>query len=85
MGDQALDNAVANDLLGDLWRGLRDDASQPNRVYIFGAITMAERLGALTAEQAELWRLRTTTCPGHDDEGGRSWCAFCGVMEQDDG
>lgn len=71
------------DVLQDMWRGLRDDASPRAKAWVSGAIAFAERTGALSAEQSELWRLRLATCPGHDDEGGRDWCAYCGVMPRE--
>lgn len=67
----------------DEWRALRDDA----RYYDCAAacVRFARRAGLLTVEQEELWLLRLTTCPGHDDEGGRAWCAFCGELEREHG
>ena len=67
------------DALMDEWRALRDDA----RYYDSAAavVRFAYRAGLLSKQKQELWLHRiTTTCPGHDDEGGRNWCAFCGKM-----
>ncbi len=71
---------VVNDALLDEWRALRDDA----RYYDCAAacVRLAHRVGLLTDEQRELWLRRLTTCPGHEDEGGRQWCAFCGEMDE---
>ena len=75
---------TADELLRELWLNLRDGADEGSKSYVRGAIETARCLGALTDEQAELWRRRINTCPGHDDEGGRLWCAYCGDMPNDD-
>lgn len=63
------------------WRDLRDDHSKADRVL--EALELAKVVGIFSEERAELWRLRLWTyCPGHDDEGGRVWCAYCGNMPQ---
>lgn len=63
--------------LREQWLQMRDDA---NFDAAAACVRFAHRLELLTAEQEELWLRRLSTCPGHDDEGGRSWCAFCGDM-----
>jgi hypothetical protein len=48
-----------------------------------GAVDGFLAIGSLNEEQAELWHLRFKgVCPGHDDEGGRDWCAYCGEMNR---
>ena len=79
-GAQARVKAMAESMLLDQWRGLRDDASKGPVLFVLGAIELARCIGALDNDGAELWRRRIETCPGHDDEGGRAWCAFCGVL-----
>ena len=69
---------MVSELLDGLWHSLRNDASAERMSYVQGAIDMAGELGALTDEQVELWNHRIAKCPGHDDEGGRDWCAYCG-------
>ena len=71
---------LAGGWLMELWRDMRNDAGMQRRAYVHGAIAMAAHVGALDADHAELWRRRVQTCPGHDDEGGRAWCAYCGEM-----
>jgi hypothetical protein len=71
---------LADAFLDRAWRHLRNDAGAPALAPVHGAIAMAQELGALNAEQAELWCRRLETCPGHDDEGGRRWCAYCGDL-----
>lgn len=66
------------------WTDLRDDASRPERTFLLGAIEAFRVVGVFSDEKAELWRRRIETCPGHDDEGGRVWCAYCGVMRGED-
>lgn len=63
------------------WEELRNSAGPLEIARIKGAIFFALGTNVLTAEQAELWIRRINTCPGHDDEGGRDWCAYCGYMD----
>lgn len=64
--------------LTEEWKETRNDA---NRIPSVGlAVRLLRRLGLLNSEQEELWLRRIQTCPGHDDEGGRDWCAYCGNM-----
>lgn len=60
--------------------GLRDDAGEKAMAWALGAVEGAHIGGALTDDERELWRRRMGECPGHDDEGGRVWCAFCGDL-----
>jgi len=71
----------ANEAMHGLWLQLRDDASPTEMMHVLGAIVMAQLVGLFDDERAELWRRRVLTCPGHDDEGCRSWCAYCGNMK----
>lgn len=64
------------------WLDLRNDNTLP-RLKLLEVIRGFHAVGLLTEEQRELWCLRTRTCPGHDDEGGRSWCAYCGDMPKE--
>ena len=63
-----------------VWRDLRNDASPAQMGCADRVALFAFEAGLLTHEQMELWLRRFWTCPGHDDEGGRRWCAFCGVL-----
>lgn len=67
--------------LMEMWRDLRDDARHAPEVR--ACIYFAYEVDLLTLEQRELWLRRITTCPGHDDEGGRAWCAYCGEMPKE--
>jgi len=69
--------------LRELWRELRNDASPSKSDAVKAAVDALYAVGILSTEQCELWTRRLATCPGHDDEGGRSWCAFCGPMKGD--
>lgn len=71
---------VFSDALHELWRNLRDGFAPHSLGYVLGFIDGLAVSGNLNAEQRELWKRRIETCPGHDDEGGRSWCAYCGNM-----
>lgn len=70
----------AAECLQEMWFELRNGANKTDMAHVLGAIEMGHAVGALSDEQAELWRRRITTCPGHDDEAGRDWCAFCGQL-----
>lgn len=73
---------VVSEYLKKQWRELRNDNTMP-RLTLLEVIRGFHAVGLLTEEQHELWCLRTRTCPGHDDEGGRSWCAYCGDMPKE--
>lgn len=70
----------AAEILNRMWRCLRNDASDPQMARLYGAISALHQIGALTSDEAELWLRRIKECPGHDDEGGRVWCAYCGLL-----
>jgi hypothetical protein len=69
-------------VLREEWLALRNDY----RGYDCAAacVRFAYHLGLLSEERQELWMRRLLTCPGHDDEGGRSWCAYCGSLRADE-
>lgn len=68
--------------LHEAWFELRNGANAESLRYVVGGIDIARAAKLLTDEQAELWKRRIGTCPGHDDESGRDWCAYCGSMPQ---
>lgn len=74
---------TADEALRDLWDGLRDSHSGKDVAFVQGAVAFARMTGAISQEMAELWWHRIKTCPGHDNEGGRDWCAYCGTISQD--
>jgi hypothetical protein len=74
-------NPRAWDALYSVWRTLRDDCSPPQLACAGAIINFAQAADLLTPQQAELWLRRFTTCPGHADEGGRAWCAYCGDLQ----
>jgi hypothetical protein len=72
----------AKNWLDHQWRELRNDKSLHKVMVVTGAIFFGLEIGALTVEESELWLRRINTCPGHDDEGGRKWCAYCGDLKE---
>jgi hypothetical protein len=70
----------------ELWKSLRNgigDDTDPRHYaefYVSGYLDALHCVGLLSDEQRELWGHRIKSCPGHDDEGGRRWCAYCGEM-----
>lgn len=78
LGEISVETYPVGRLLRDEWLALRDDGTMSVRAK--ACIEFAYGLGLLSPAQYELWCRRITTCPGHDDEGGRDWCAYCGKM-----
>ena len=72
---------AADTFLREQWLSLRDGAGPAQVSFVMGAIHACAILVPFSPEHRELWERRIRTCPGHDDEGGRSWCAFCGSMK----
>lgn len=72
----------ATDFLLELWFEMRNGAGPEAMARANGAIDMAEAIDGLPVGHGELWRRRIATCPGHDDEAGRDWCAYCGKMPE---
>lgn len=64
--------------LRELWLELRNDCSVSGIRSVTYCVRFARRLGLIDECGEELWVRRIATCPGHDDEGGRKWCAYCG-------
>jgi len=72
--------ACAEEWLDGVWRGMRDGYKGQDVDRIHGALMVLQYLGALSPVERDGWAARLRTCPGHDDEGGRAWCAFCGNL-----
>lgn len=72
---------TVNEFLNKFWRTMRDDNSNEAKAQAAGAIAALKATGQLNALEAEAWATRMEHCPGHDDEGGRVWCAYCGNLE----
>lgn len=66
--------------LQEAWYELRNGANTASVQYVVGAIDIAHAVKLMSDEHAELWKRRIKTCPGHSDESGRDWCAFCGTL-----
>lgn len=66
------------------WRQLRNSCDREAVVRVQGAIDALGAAGVLSDTEHELWLRRIRECPGHDDEGGRKWCAYCGVIRPGD-
>ncbi len=69
-------------ILKRLWHELRNFSDNSQVGFVQGAVYMSHWLGELDENMLELWLRRIKTCPGHDDEGGRDWCAYCGKMNK---
>lgn len=69
--------------LRNRWKTFRDGPPKTYEEKTKAIIAAFREVGLLTADMAELWTLRLEKCPGHDDEGGRAWCAYCGDMPRE--
>jgi len=67
---------AAVDWLAESWRELRNGASPARMAYFAGAVDVLKDLHVQDVEEQEGWVARSKRCPGHDDEGGRDWCAY---------
>lgn len=65
-------------VLMDRWQALRNDAAHYDRAV--HCIHFAHDAGLLTDLEEKLWLSSLATCPGHADEGGRTWCNYCGDL-----
>lgn len=68
------------ELLQRQWEQLRDDASELQVWLARQSAFVFELLGVLSTIECEGWIARFERCPGHEGEGGRTWCAYCGEM-----
>jgi hypothetical protein len=68
--------------LTNLWKACRDGHPEGSHAAKI-VIDSFRVVGLLDKEQAELWVLRLGTCPGHNDEGGRDWCAYGCKLDPD--
>jgi len=75
----------AGKYLNEQWRELRNDASFQEQKALTAAIMAFHAIGLLDDDRRDLWLLRIMSCPGHFDEGGRTWCAYCGDLTPEDG
>lgn len=67
---------AADHWLHGTWRELRNGAGPARQAYLAGAVDVLRSLGLLNEVEQEAWIARGKRCPGHDDEGGRDWCAY---------
>lgn len=78
------EHARAREHLRELWLGMRNDASVRADNRAQAVIDAFKIVGLITPDEAKLWTHSIQTCPGHEDEGGRVWCAYCGNMAADE-
>ena len=69
-----------DDFLNVVWREMRNDCGSIAKARVAGALVALQAVGYLTQVEMEGWSHRMERCPGHDDEHGRSWCAYCGNL-----
>lgn len=68
----------------ECWRELRNGADKVAMARMEGRLSALEAAGLLTTAEANIWRRVITVCPGHHDEWGRVWCAYCGTLVPDE-
>lgn len=73
---------LARQRMQSIWRDLRDHASSEPMRLATAVLDAFLAIELFTADEHDLWTRRLRACPGHDDEGGRSWCAYCGDLER---
>lgn len=71
--------------LSEIHCELRDNRDDRSTGQVMGAINALHAVGLLTDVEGSLWHKAIQFCPGHDGEGGRSWCAYCGDLEVEEG
>lgn len=64
------------DVAEEIWRELRNDGSPFAKAVAISEISVLVRVGLVSAQDARVRIAALDTCPGHDDEGGRDWCAY---------
>lgn len=70
------------DFLDKVWREMRNDGRPFILAGAIGAVEALLQVGMLSQVEADGWLARFERCPGHDDEGGRVWCAYCGRIKR---
>ena len=70
-------------ILDSAWKGLRDGCSDKDKMWVIGHIEAFHAIKVLTEQEYKRWIFAVEHCPGHDDEGGRVWCAYCGNIPQE--
>lgn len=59
---------------------MRDGAGSHIVCFWEHLVEAAFMFGFLNEEEMRGWKEKGRECPGHDDEGARAWCAFCGDL-----
>lgn len=72
----------AEEYLIEAHNDLRNNRNDRATGEVLGAINALHAVGLLPDVQAALWAKAIQFCPGHDNEGGRDWCAYCGEMKE---
>lgn len=75
---------TAEEYMRVLWLDCRDQG-KPLIAAAKVVVDAFEKTDKFDRDRGELWERRLTTCPGHDDGGGRQWCAYCGDIKADSG
>lgn len=71
----------ANGLLMGRWGGLRDSATTTDLLKADEYLFAFWQLGIVDDLDVDGWKARFRRCPGHINEGGRVWCAYCGDID----
>ncbi len=77
---EAKARATAEEYLCEAHNELRNNRNDRATGEALGAVSALRAVGLLPDVQAMMWAKAIQFCPGHDDEGGRTWCAYCGDL-----
>lgn len=72
------------EILTAYWKSLRDGMGREGATlkHALAFVEAYKEAGLISNEEADAFSLRMQyRCPGHDDEGGRVWCAYCGNIK----
>jgi hypothetical protein len=60
---------------------IRNDSKY--KLYAYGFLDTLFMIDEITEFDLFAYAKLLDSCPGHDDEGGRSWCSYCGNVKYD--
>lgn len=75
----------AEEVLLELWRELRDGCTVEREGEFIAVLHAFVKTEDITLKQALFYGRAIKACPGHEDKGGREWCAYCGNLNVSNG
>jgi hypothetical protein len=71
-------------LLQQRWEDLANDCSALAMSASLGYLMASWALGLISDAEYDGWVARFERCPDTSHQGGRVWCAYCGVVVSED-